>query len=321
MYQDKLVVAIRANNKVLREQDDRVFIPFGKEYSIYIKNLNSVRASVSLEIEGKPIFSDGSTLVVSANSFVEVERFVDRNDCGNRFKFIEKTDKISEHRGDKAEDGLIRILFKYEKVMPKREDVFKTEIHNHYHNPMTFGGSKLDTAYDHYAKSTSPLRASGQHLNSESSSYKASRGIGGSSSGMHLNSIKGAMLSDRAPLASGSSEGVSAMAASATVNNLSHEAPRALAQSAVAQSANEKGITVAGTVSNQAFMTVSSFPLETEEHVMVLRMLGELGQHKVEAPIVVKRKIKCDTCGTSNKGTMKFCGECGAAIGAELITS
>ena len=45
MYLNKVAVAIKSNGKVLREQGDNVYIPFGSEYSIQVKNLNSVRFS------------------------------------------------------------------------------------------------------------------------------------------------------------------------------------------------------------------------------------------------------------------------------------
>ena len=43
MYNNKLVAAIKSNGKVLREFGEEVYIPFGSEYSILIKNLHSVR--------------------------------------------------------------------------------------------------------------------------------------------------------------------------------------------------------------------------------------------------------------------------------------
>ena len=104
MYQDRLAVAIKTNGKVLREgksagsdRDDTVFIPFGSEYSIYVKNMNSVRALVRIEIDGESV-TDGMSLIVEANDDIEIERFVkNRNmDTGLRLKFIERTQKIED---------------------------------------------------------------------------------------------------------------------------------------------------------------------------------------------------------------------------------
>ena len=47
MYESKLAAAIKVNGKVLREfNKDTVYIPFGSEYSILLKNLNTKRAIV-----------------------------------------------------------------------------------------------------------------------------------------------------------------------------------------------------------------------------------------------------------------------------------
>jgi hypothetical protein len=38
---------------------------------------------------------------------------------GNRFKFIERTAQIEDYRGIKAEDGLLRVEYAFEKEYPK----------------------------------------------------------------------------------------------------------------------------------------------------------------------------------------------------------
>ena len=69
---------------------------------------------------------------------------------------------------------------------------------------------------------------------------------------------------------------------------------------------NEAGITVPGSVSNQTFGTTTMRALEAEEHVIVLRILGETDAGiKVMAPVTVKAKPKCVTCGRTNKATNK----------------
>ena len=54
VYQDKFVVSVKVNGKVLREHDkDHVYLPFGSEYSILLKNLESRKALVTINIDGK----------------------------------------------------------------------------------------------------------------------------------------------------------------------------------------------------------------------------------------------------------------------------
>ena len=120
MHSNKMVCCLKASGKVLREtqtpDETQVFLPFGQEYSILLKNLNSKRALVNVTIDGESVV-DGS-LVVPANGEFELERFVKDMNKGNRFKFIQRTEAIENHRGIKIDDGLIRVSFKYEKLVP-----------------------------------------------------------------------------------------------------------------------------------------------------------------------------------------------------------
>ncbi len=118
MYNHKLAVALKSAGKVLREFGETIYIPFGSEYSVLIKNLNSVRALVKIEIDGVDV-GDGTKFIVDPNSNVELERFIKNSNLknGNRFKFIERSDSIEQHRGVGVEDGLIRVEFNFEKVV------------------------------------------------------------------------------------------------------------------------------------------------------------------------------------------------------------
>jgi hypothetical protein len=113
MYQDKFVVAVKVNGKVLREFGDTVKVPFGAEYSLYLKNLNVHRAVVNISIDGKDVTEGG--VIVNANSAVDLERFLGGSLTeGRKFKFVERTSDIEDYRGIKAEDGIIRVQFQYE---------------------------------------------------------------------------------------------------------------------------------------------------------------------------------------------------------------
>jgi hypothetical protein len=116
MYQSKLVASLKANGKILREFKDTVYIPFGSEYSILIKNLNTQRACVNVFLDGENVVPGG--LVINAGQEIDLERWIKNGNLseGNRFKFIERTTAIENGpRGIKLEDGLIRIEFQFEK--------------------------------------------------------------------------------------------------------------------------------------------------------------------------------------------------------------
>jgi hypothetical protein len=117
MYQNKFVAAIKVGGKILRESSSTVSLPFGSEYSVLLKNLNSVRAMAQVTVDGKDA-TDGTKLIIAPNSSVEIERYI-RNgnlDKGNRFKFIERTEAVEQNRGILADDGLVRVEFWTEKV-------------------------------------------------------------------------------------------------------------------------------------------------------------------------------------------------------------
>lgn len=116
MYLNNFATAIKVNGKILREFGDTVYLPFGCEYQIRLKNLDSNRRIlVNIEIDGDKV--TGSGLILSSNQSIDLERFIRNGNLteGNRFKFIERTSKIEDHRGIKLEDGLIRITFEFER--------------------------------------------------------------------------------------------------------------------------------------------------------------------------------------------------------------
>ena len=117
MYNRNLVVAVKANGKILREHGDTVYMPFGQEYSLLIKNLHTRSVVVSISIDGKSV-TENTKLVINGGSETELKRTVrnDDNAHGNAFKFIERTEAVENGpRGIGAEDGLIRVEYEFER--------------------------------------------------------------------------------------------------------------------------------------------------------------------------------------------------------------
>lgn len=116
MYSNKLVASVKCGGKILREDGEVVYIPYSSEYSLLLKNLNTQKAVAHIEIDGTNVVPGG--LIINPNQTIDLERFVIDGDMkrGPRFKFIEKTAQISEHRGDRVEDGLVRIRYQYEVI-------------------------------------------------------------------------------------------------------------------------------------------------------------------------------------------------------------
>lgn len=135
MYSNKLAVALKSAGKVLREFKDTVYVPFGTEYSILIKNLDTRRVSVTVSVDGIDA-TENVSLLIDANSDIELTRFIKNGNLnsGNRFKFIERTSSIEQHRGVGIEDGLIRVEFEFEREIPKltQRDLWNQPIGGYY---------------------------------------------------------------------------------------------------------------------------------------------------------------------------------------------
>ncbi len=119
MFNQKLVASIKSKGKILREFKDTVYIPFASEYSILLKNLNTVRAVVNVYIDGENAVPGG--LVIDPGRTIDLERWIKNGNLseGNKFKFIERTGAIEDGpRGIKLEDGLVRIEYQFEIPRP-----------------------------------------------------------------------------------------------------------------------------------------------------------------------------------------------------------
>jgi hypothetical protein len=255
VYKKNFALAIKAHGKILRESGEQVFLPYGCEYSIVLKNLHSKKASVKVWIDGQ-LVTEGCSLIIKPNESIDLERFIRNGNLtsvGNRFKFIERTESIENHRGIKIDDGLVRIEYQFERqVQP-------------IPTPM------MQPTYRHYPPVwTSTVR------------------------GM----VPGQSIGDEGFFGGQVSEILACNAHSsvASVSNV--------------------GITVEGSISDQAFETCLPLWLEDEVHAMTLQLVGEVAQSgvRVEKPITVKAKPTCKTCGKLNKATSKFCSNCGTSL-------
>ena len=164
VYQEKFVVIVKVGGKVLREKEDVVTLPFGSEYSILLKNKDSRAAVANIEIDGEDVMS-GHQYIVPANSTRELKGFLKGMNAKNRFRFIKKTKEISKFRGDRLDDGLVRVEFWYEQ---KQEQVqpwivynsFPYDFNNISHTSgvqTTFTGPTFGSHQFNYVSQTSEL--------------------------------------------------------------------------------------------------------------------------------------------------------------------
>lgn len=93
-----------------------VRLPFGSEYTVLLKNKNSVKAIANVEIDGEDVLQ-GQSIIVPANQSVEIKGWMQNMKETNKFKFIKKTKEISDFRGDRPDDGILRVEYTFEMPM------------------------------------------------------------------------------------------------------------------------------------------------------------------------------------------------------------
>lgn len=281
MYTHNFVACIKVNGRILRENKERVRIPFGSEYSVLVKNLNSVRAHFKLSIDGKNTsdISDGK-IIIGPNQEVEIERYITGGNYnqGNKFKFIERTAAVEQHRGIGAEDGLVRVEFWKEQV-----DTYQPYIP---YCPDPRRRRRTDPWFPDRRNPFSPMW--------KSSGILRSSGITGQS--ITSNSLF-------SPTSVTQTSG-SLMSETQCFNSANF-------------SPGEVGVTAPGSISNQQFVSGEYFPTESTSHVIVLHLLGEIHGKAIKVATTVNTKVKCVSCGKVNKTNSKFCSSCGT--GLELI--
>ena len=157
MYSNKFIASVIVDGNILQEKSNGVTpIPFGSEYSLRLRNKHSRRCAAEIYIDGKCATKIGK-IIINANDFADIERFIDQKDSGRKFKFVSKDSPMAEDAGkdklDKYEAGTIEVKFFLEKKKVKRKELIieKHIHHDHYYNypqytygPIWFGDSTVN---------------------------------------------------------------------------------------------------------------------------------------------------------------------------------
>jgi len=304
VYKDRFVAVIKCGGKVLREKDDTVTLPFGSEYSLLLKNLESRIAVVKVTVDGQDAI-DGS-LILQPNSQCELEGFLKGHEVKNRFRFIQKTEEIVEHRGDRVDDGIIRVEYRFEKKVEYEEVIRRRRVITEPWRPYQpwpywyprctgcycdpccctryyYGGTTIKTDDDSSVNYT--------FTNSDGETKVGTFNHNQSSDVQLMN---------------------------CSIGSETQAAGFVTDQDAVQESAKpaeDEGITVPGSASNQSFNFGAHGELESNTHIIVLKLRGtKANKTKVEKPVTVKSRAKCPTCGTKSKSSADYCAKCGTAL-------
>lgn len=282
MYQNRFVAVVKCNGKVLREKDNVVTLNFGSEYALFLKNLSSQRANVKISIDGQDILY-GSSLIIDPNSQTDLVGFLDGCTVRHKFKFIQKTKQIQDHRGDRIDDGIIRIEYAFE----KKPDIVqrKTIIHDHEHHHYDYYPRRR-YFYDYH-----PPLFSDIHWASSGIKGMTERSIGFNASPIYSNCAGNL----------GEKVMTSNVANSQVVNDMPND---------------DEGITVQGSNVRQDFHYASIGELEPLA-VIIIKLRGTKSTGAtVSEPVTVKTKFICPTCGKKSSSNAKFCSQCGTNLEA-----
>jgi len=282
----KFIAVVTHKGRILRDfknedENFQVKLPFGEEYGLRFKNMNTTRVAVSVSIDGEDAL-DGSRIVIEPNESHDLEGFMKGSTVKNRFKFIEKTEQISEHRGDRIDDGIVRIEYQFEKKPAVIEKTIIKEIIKEREIEKPW---KRDPWVDGPYKPHDPYRPIGPYFGSDEWT------------------------------ACNSNDDDSVKPFSTSNGNLG--TPKDPGSFGVANSTNvnEDGITVKGSQANIKYKTAYLREMEEQTHVMILNITGyKANEKKIVKAVTTTDKIICPICGTKNKSSNKFCTNCGACL-------
>lgn len=267
-----IVVAKDEFGRVLREtRNKEVYLPFHSHFSLLLKNNNWRRAACTVKIDGTDVLG-GRELIVGANGFLDLERFLIDGDLkkGNKFKFVPAS------HGDVAdptspENGLVEVEFWLESFPTTTWTYDGTG----YTYPATPTTSFPRFTADHFTHTN--LRSCGMGSGKLTGSSNTSAGNAGS-----LNYMS-------------------------TVLGSTQQFASTVIPNSVFQVANVSnvGATVEGASSSQKFTDTYFGTKEYPSTVIKLWLRG------APEAVAVNTVLYCSSCGKKVRHNDTFCSKCG----------
>jgi hypothetical protein len=269
MHKENLVVSVIAQGKICRENSGQVYLPYGTEYALRIKNLDTARrVFATITIDGENV--NDWQLVIGAGQTSELKGFVKNRLAHNSFKFIEWTDKIRQHKGDRPDWGIITVSFQFEEVA--------------YSNPYTDYLEQQKRYKEMLDKIERARRA--REIEDARRPWKDMP-----------------RPYPNTPWISWKNENESGILWSSTLSN-----------SQCINSASCQGLTVPGSVVDQAFASTQLNGTLGTAHTLSLQLVGKRPDSRPVQVVRTARRVSCPTCGAKQKGNAKYCSECSTCL-------
>jgi len=102
--------------EIRKNNEPTVYMPFGSEYSIFLKNKTAHKAKFTIKLDGKYVHPEDDSFISNPNSSFDLERFLLDGDMhkGDKLKFVNVEGSGEEPGAD--ENGLIEVKIELEKV-------------------------------------------------------------------------------------------------------------------------------------------------------------------------------------------------------------
>jgi hypothetical protein len=223
-----------------------------------------------------------------------LEGFLDGHTVRKKFRFIRKAQEIAEHRGDKVDDGIVRVEYCFE----QRAAEYVPAVYPYWNwtyipPPVIINPSPVivKPRFIYYGDDTTDGGSDWQVNNCTAGDPKK------------FDTIVSCNYS-------GGEEPTSA--------NLSADNANLSADTQVSFTATpnaDEGITVPGADTHQHF-SAGYIGATDSSHVITIRLRGTKNSGAVvEKPVGTKDKIKCPHCDRKWNARQHFCGNCGANLG------
>jgi len=139
-YSKKVATCIIGPDGKVYDEDPRgvVAVPFDSEFKVRVINKNDRKIGFDIFVDGEKVTKTGR-IIVNAHDRVDLERYIENDDNGTKFRFVSKDSQESKMEGKDKEPytGLVEVKVYFEKERPREiiREVHHDHIwHDHHHH-------------------------------------------------------------------------------------------------------------------------------------------------------------------------------------------
>jgi len=306
-YSKKVATCILGPEGKIYDEDPKgvIAVPFDSEFKIRVINKNDRKIGFDIFIDGVKVTKAGR-IIINAHDRIDLERWVENDDRGTRFRYVPKNSEEAKMEGKDKEPytGVIEVRAYLEKERPK--EIIREVHHDHWWHDHHHHHYDYPRPYIWYSDNTAGFRGySGISGFSGNTGNTGSAGTASFSSCSSTPAFSSSSGSDNYSLFNCSD--VSSKAMNCNFN-----------------SSLEEGAVVRGSNSNQSFYS-TYIDLEDDYVSLKMYLMGyykrvekeredvDMKEKQLEFEFMKDLKY-CTKCGYQIKDGDNFCGKCGRKI-------